>query len=175
MYNYEKNELFLKSIEEKEIFSVKSLLVDMIQRTKGKRKELDEAISYAIAKEAFQWEEDDKDDMSMKFTNKTDEYDFEMGRLSQNFSKERYNKIIELCKEIYPKKNIYADNKKTINNTFSKNESTKKINKEAKTQSRVVKRKAGLFDTDDPKGLINARIAVIALAVIIVFILVKII
>lgn len=172
MYSYEKNELFLEKVQNQEKFSVKSILVDMIQRTKGNGKELEEAISYAIGKGAFQWEEDDKDNMSMKFTNKTDEYDFEMGRLSQNFSKERYNKIIELCKDIYPKKSI---NKKNLNISTSEKESIKRPIKKERVQTRKVKRKTGLFDTDDPKGLMNARIAVVALVVIVVFILAKII
>jgi hypothetical protein len=51
---------FKDAVAKKNKFAVKSVLADMIARTKGDKNELDDAISYAESKGAFEWDVHDK-------------------------------------------------------------------------------------------------------------------
>jgi len=176
MYSYKKNNFFLKKVEGKECFAVKSILVDMIQRTRGNEDELKNAIEYAIRNRAFQWEVDDNDDASMSFNDSLEKYNFFKEKLVQNFSKERYSKVIKLCKEVYPEQKkrevkieetIKAQPKATYKKEFKEKSKIGNINKKSTPNN-------GIFNTDDPQGLMNARIALVVGVLIIIVVLAKI-
>lgn len=97
------NTIFVNKVKAKDHFAVKSILVDMIQRSRGDLGLLNPAINYATAKGAFKWEVDDNDDLSMKFKDITEEYNYIKEKLVQNFSKERFDKVIKLCHKLYRK------------------------------------------------------------------------
>ena len=86
-------------MEKKDKFAVKSVLADTIARTKGDKNELDDAIAYAASKGAFEWDAHDKKEATTKWNDKQEEYNFEKERLVQNFSKERYARVLKLYAE----------------------------------------------------------------------------
>ena len=90
---------FKDAVDKKDKFAVKSVLADMIARIKGDKNELDDAISYAESKGAFEWDVHDKKEATTKWDNKGEEYNFEKERLVQNFSKERYVRVLKLYAE----------------------------------------------------------------------------
>ena len=102
MYYYETFNFFLKKVEEKNFFAVKSILADIILRTKGNKDEIDHAIKYAEDNGAFKWETDDGRQIPKVSDTSLKQFRALREMIIQNFSKEKYNKILELCKEIYP-------------------------------------------------------------------------
>lgn len=96
--NFRDNEFFIKKVNEKDLFSVKSSLVNMLKRTN--RAELESAIRYAEGNKAFNWEADDGYTSANKWNTLKEEYNFEKERLVQNFSKERYGKVLNLLEQI---------------------------------------------------------------------------
>ena len=105
------NNLFKDCVSKKDDFGVKSVLADMINRTKGDKGELDKAISYAESKGAFTWDKYDGKEATTKWENIQEEFNFEKERLVQNFSKERYGKVLKLYQQYASEKNSKPNEK----------------------------------------------------------------
>lgn len=128
--SYRDDANFLKFVSENRVFAIKSNLEGLIVKLKGNKEKCDEAVQYAIDNSDFNWEKDDGFDIGKKpEINKREEYFYEKGRLVQNFTKERYEKVIELYKEFLKENEIRVENeeKKTKNQTTSTVKSPKGI------------------------------------------------
>lgn len=90
---------FVESCDKQDKFAVKSVLADMVARVNGDKKQLDEAIKYAEAKGAFEWETYDEHESSTVWDSINEEYNFEKERLVQNFCEERYHYVLKLYKQ----------------------------------------------------------------------------
>ena len=94
---------FKDAVDKKDKFAVKSVLASMVAHTNGDKRKLDEAIHYAMSKDAFEWEKHDETfaGVVIKSDWKTvkEEFNFERERLPQNFSKERYARVLKLYAE----------------------------------------------------------------------------
>ena len=93
----DKNEAFLE---------LKNELIDFIRISNGNKELVLKHIKWLEDNGYFHWEKDDDVDKGTAFTDKVKEYYFENGRLYQNFTKERFNKVIELFKICKERKNI---------------------------------------------------------------------
>lgn len=97
--NFKEDKFFIDTLKRNDVLEIKSLLEEFISYCKGDKKLCDEVIEYAIKNSSFDWEDDDGVEKSIKLKTKKEEYYFEKGRLVQNFTKERYEKVLELYKE----------------------------------------------------------------------------
>ncbi|MGL4865369.1 hypothetical protein [Cetobacterium sp.] len=192
--DYRDAKIFMKSIEKNDVFAIKSDLEGLIVLFKGDKIKCDEAVEYAINNSSFNWEDDDKIFFGEGLVTAKERYSYEKERLVQNFTKERYLKVLELYKEYNQeenKNNILnkTEVKEQQNNssTFSyeKTENLKKsVINESKiktgsssnsniNQNRVNRKNVGL---DQEDKIVFQRTAMLGLAiVVVVWILVKII
>lgn len=92
--------LFLENVNSKNFFAVKSNLEGMIRLFKGERSKVDLAINYAIENNAFYWESDIGYSLKNNYSNAKEEYDDEKERLVQNFTKERYERVLKLYNKL---------------------------------------------------------------------------
>ena len=97
--DFKENKFFMEMIRKNDVFGIKSTLESFIVYYKADRELCDGVIEYAIKNSSFKWEEDDGLHYNGSFINKEKEYYFEKERLVQNFTKERYEKVLELYKE----------------------------------------------------------------------------
>ncbi|MGL6168550.1 MAG: hypothetical protein ACRC0Y_09710 [Fusobacteriaceae bacterium] len=96
--DYKSAKVFMESVKNDDVFSIKSDLEGLIILFKGDKSKCDEAIEYAINNSSFDWEKDDGLFFSEESKTTIQKYCFEKGRLVQNFTKERYLKVLELYK-----------------------------------------------------------------------------
>ncbi len=89
---------FRDCVAKKDAFGIRSIIADMIPKVKGDEKVLNEAIYYAIHEGISVWEPYDGRVASTKWENIKEEYNFEKGRLVQNFCEERFDRVLELYK-----------------------------------------------------------------------------
>ena len=101
---FEESKSFMSSVEQGDIFGIKSDLESLIAITKGNKAECLRAIEYARKNSDFDWEEDDGVFFGEGLVEDDDIYLYEKGRLVQNFTKERFDKVIELYNKLYPAK-----------------------------------------------------------------------
>lgn len=139
--NYKNDKSFLESVERNDVFAIKSDLEGLIPLFKGDKFRCDEAVEYAINNSSFNWENDDglyfgEDAKTIK-----EKYSYEKERLVQNFTKERYLKVLELYKE-YVKEQEIGQKPTSDAQCIEKKEEMKKstINdKEFKTKKSTIK------------------------------------
>lgn len=92
---------FIEKVNSKNIKAVKDIIVrEIIKKHNWDKNKIDMEIEYAIENEAFEFEEHREFDKSGIKSETKDEYLFELGRLYDNFSKERYNKVLNLAKKL---------------------------------------------------------------------------
>lgn len=103
--NYRDAKIFMKSIEKNDVFAIKSDLEGLIVLFKGDKIKCDEAVEYAINNSSFNWEDDDKIFFGEGLVTAKERYSYEKERLVQNFTKERYLKVLELYKEYNQEEN----------------------------------------------------------------------
>lgn len=138
MYNYMGDTDFLKGIEEKDFKVIKSIIVTrVIKACNWNKEKIDEVINYAMKKCNFSFEEHiDYNKSGIKIGTR-EEYNFEIGKLNDNFSKERYLKILRMAKTLklireekvetksYSSKNKKESVTRNINRKSSKKEEKK--------------------------------------------------
>ncbi len=160
-------EYFRDSVKSLDFFAVKSVLADMIKRTKGNRADLEEAIRYAKDRGAFDWEAHDNHEATTNWNNINDKYNFEKERLVQNFSKVRYERVLKILEEILmetkqDKKEVLKSPSVTRDNT-TENTKRREAEKKPHPQVSAYKKKKDL-----PVGIIVAGIAILVLGVIVI-------
>lgn len=192
--DYRDAKIFMKSIEKNDVFAIKSDLEGLIVLFKGDKIKCDEAVEYAINNSSFNWEDDDKIFFGEGLVTAKERYSYEKERLVQNFTKERYLKVLELYKEYNQEENknnilnqSEVKEQQSNSSTFSyeKTENLKKsVINESKiktgsssnsniNQNRVNRKNVGL---DQEDKIVFQRTAMLGLAiVVVVWILVKII
>ncbi|MGL5357197.1 MAG: hypothetical protein ACRCZ9_00225 [Fusobacteriaceae bacterium] len=102
--NYKNDKIFMESVKNDDIFAIKSDLEGLISTLEGNKIKCDEAIEYAIKNSSFNWEEDDGLYFGEGYETTIEKYSYEKGRLVQNFTKERYFKVLDLYKQYKIKK-----------------------------------------------------------------------
>lgn len=165
MESFKENKYFINLIQKNDdIFAIKSALEGFIIHYRGNKKLCDAVIKYAMENSSFKWEEDDKRSSYRQFSNKKDEYYFEKERLVQNFTKERYEKVLILCREYLKirEEEIAEEKRESISNRNEKIKESRKV-KETPKQSLRGKRKSSE----------NKTTLCIFIAAIILFFLIK--
>ena len=169
--DYKDNAAFLTSVKENNIFKIKSNLEGLIPAFKGDRIKCDEAIEYARKNSSFDWEIDDGVNFGEDLTTIEDRYNYEKGRLVQNFTKERYEKVLKLYKEyiitFHKNENMKVDKNTNTVKEEKKEDSTSK----SYSRKKVVKKKYSQEDDE----LIKKRIIVGLVVLVIIYLLLKII
>ncbi|WP_426709743.1 hypothetical protein [Cetobacterium sp. SF1] len=97
--DFRSNELFMKAIKSNNVLGIKSCLEGFIKKYQGNKMKCDEAIDFAIRNSSFNWEEDDKRYLGKPRETIEDQYYYETERLVQNFTKERYLKVLDLYRK----------------------------------------------------------------------------
>ncbi len=164
MESFKENKYFINLIQKNDdIFAIKSALEGFIIHYRGNKKLCDAVIKYAMENSSFKWEEDDKRSSYRQFSNKKEEYYFEKERLVQNFTKERYEKVLILCREYLKiREEETAEKRESISNRNEKIKESRKV-KETPKQSLIGKRKSSE----------NKTTLCIFIAAIILFFLIK--
>ena len=160
-------EYFKESVKKSNFFAIKSILADMIKRTKGNRADLEEAIRYAKDRGAFDWEAHDNHEATTNWNNINDKYNFEKERLVQNFSKVRYERVLkileEILKETKQEKREVPKNANVNRSTSTENTQRRETEKKSQPQVSAYKKKKDL-----PVGIIIAGVAILVLGVIVI-------
>lgn len=134
---------FMRAIESQNVFRIKSDLEGLIPLFRGDKKKCDMAIEYARRVSPFDWEEDDGVYFGDPNDSIEDQYSYEKGRLVQNFTKERYEKVLELYHEVYKDINReyyenlkkQEENKQSNFNSENRESNTRTTNKRVNTNS----------------------------------------
>lgn len=140
----------LKKIAERNnLVEIKSTIESYISYYDGDKEKCDNIVKFFRENSSFTWEEDDGITIYKKFNTKRDEYTFEKMRLIENFTRERYEKVIELYQECIKVRNNREEIKEPTH-TFSNKKypsrksekiittSKKKINQEKKISTGVL-------------------------------------
>lgn len=143
--NYTDCKGFMKIVKENDVFAIKSELEGLISLFKGEKEKCDQAIEYAIKNSSFNWEKDDGISSGINLNGARQNYIYEKGRLVQNFTMERYLKVLTLYTEYrreenQKKGNINSENIKTEKENYEKRkEEEKNKRSESKTESTTIK------------------------------------
>ncbi|MGL5592643.1 MAG: hypothetical protein ACRDDH_01700 [Cetobacterium sp.] len=130
--SFKDNKLFMEAIKKNDIFSIKSDLEGFIPEFKGNKILCDEVVDFAIKNSSFNWEKDDGISINTSNMSIKDRYNYEKGRLVQNFSQERYLRVLDLYNQYH---NTDTSNRSELNN-FEINLKKSKINKEGSSQKK---------------------------------------
>lgn len=138
--DYRDAKVFMESIRKNDVFAIKSDLEGLIILFKGDKIKCDEAVEYAINNSSFNWEKDDGIFFGEGLVTAKEKYFYEKERLVQNFTKERYLKVLELYKEYDKKekeKEILKESKleENINTTTTNNNNNNNNNNTSSTNS----------------------------------------
>ena len=148
---FEESKAFMSSVEQGDIFGIKSDLESLIAITKGNKAECLRAIEYARKNSDFDWEEDDGVFFGEGLIEDKDVYLYEKERLVQNFTKERFDKVIGLYNKLYPakkeknesvvKETPFSAEKTCINNGTSKSKTIQSNKRMDNNKKRIVKKR----------------------------------
>ena len=102
MRKYTENQPLLTSVEENDQDEIKRILIDNIFFLQGDRIEINKAVEYAINQSEFIFEEHREMAISDK-NNKENYFTDEKWNMDENYSRERYNLLVELYHEAFSK------------------------------------------------------------------------
>lgn len=166
--DFKNNKLFMDAIKENDIFSIKSDLEGYIVKYKGDQRKCDEVVEYAIKNSSFNWETDDGIFLGDKKTTISEEYFYEKERLVQNFTKERYLRVINLYNEYTQgKEDRKEEVKKASTNSQTKAETRKNLTSSKKKQNMRM-------DQEEKTVMIRTGILIVAV-IVLIYLLLKII
>lgn len=135
MYNYMKDSDFLESVHNEDFKAIKSIIVTRVIKAYNWNKEkIDEVIIYANKNGNFNFEEHIDYDRSGIEIGTREEYNFEIGRLNDNFSKERYLKILKMAKELNLIRKEEAEIKEKIDDEKQKDKKSYKTSDSKKNK-----------------------------------------
>lgn len=100
MRKYTENQPLLTSIEANDQDEIKRILIDNLFFLQGDRNEINKAVEHAINKSDFEFEEHHELAVTGK-NNKEDYFTDEKWNMDENYSRNRYNLLIELYNEVY--------------------------------------------------------------------------
>lgn len=160
--SFKDNKLFMEAIKKNDIFSIKSDLEGFIPEFKGNKILCDEVVDFAIKNSSFNWEKDDGVNINTSNMSIKDRYNYEKGRLVQNFSQERYLRVLDLYNQYH---NTNTSNKDKFNN-YEINLKKSKINKDEFSQKKKL---------SPQKNKITLSPLSIAVIIVIILIFLKII
>lgn len=132
MEEFRKHKFFIEAVESQDIFRIKSDLESLIAVLNGDREECLKAIEYAINNSGFNWEIDDGRFFGKNINTDREMYLYEKERLVQNFTKERFEKVISLYNKLYP--NVKMENGGVAEATPSTNKKTEQNKTTSSTQ-----------------------------------------
>lgn len=103
MREFRDHELFINSVNNNEVKEIKRLLIDNIIFLQGNREEINKAVEYAIEKSDFIFDEHTY--LPVENTeNRESVFSEEKFNMRENYSKERYNLLVDLYHETFAKK-----------------------------------------------------------------------
>lgn len=117
MRKFTENQPLLASIKANNIEEIKRILIDNIFFLQGDQKEINEAVEYAINESDFNFEEHRGKEVSNK-NDKEDYFSDEKWNMRENFSRDRYNLLVELYNQTFAKQEYTYE----AGNTSKKNE-----------------------------------------------------
>lgn len=176
--NYQNSKIFMESVKNNEVFSIKSTLESLIVLFKGDKVKCDEAVEYAINNSSFNWEDDDGVFFGEGLNTAKEKYCYEKERLVQNFTKERYLNVLELYKQ-YDREELKKEEKQPDSpmDTSFKNSNNQTFEsgpkRGPKSGSRPIRSNRGM---DQEDKIVFQRMSMLGLGIIvIVWLLIKII
>lgn len=117
MRKFTDNELLINSVHNNDVKEVKRLLIDNIIFLQGNKEEINKAVEYAIEKSNFIFDEH----ISLSVENADDKEDLfseEKFNMRENYSKERYNLLVDLYHETFAKNEyVYETSTTKTDNT----------------------------------------------------------
>lgn len=122
MRKYTENQALITSVRANEVEEIKRILIDNIFFLQGNLTEINKAIEYAINQSDFNFE----DHQVLEVSDKNDKENYfidEKWNMDKNFSRNRYNLLVELYKDTFAKQE-YTYKKET---TSKKDEIIKKV------------------------------------------------
>ena len=122
MRKFTENQPLLASIKANDITEIKRILIDNIFFLQGDQNEINNAVEYSINNSDFNFEEHRFLEVSDK-NNKEDYFSDEKWNMNKNFSRDRYNLLVELYNETFAKQEYTYESDITSN----KNEILKKV------------------------------------------------
>lgn len=102
MIDFKDFDAFIESVQSNNINEIKDLLVENIFIQQGDKSNLDKAIEYAMNNSNFKFEEHIELEVSDK-KNKEDYFSDEKWNMRKNYSRERYELLVELYGETFTK------------------------------------------------------------------------
>ncbi|MDX1718691.1 MAG: hypothetical protein R3353_00895 [Salegentibacter mishustinae] len=102
MRKFTENQPLLASVRANNVEEIKGILIDNIFFLQGEKNEINKAVEYALNDSDFKFEEHRVLSISNK-ENKKDIFSDEKWNLSENFSRDRYNLLVELYSETFAK------------------------------------------------------------------------
>lgn len=167
---FQDDKRFMEAVEKNNIFVIKSCLERFINKFSGDQTKCDEAINYARSNSSFDWEKEDGIEMGSGVNNNIEEkYLYERERLVQNFTRERYEKVLSLYRKY---KGIQEKIKEEPKNTdFSRESKNEEIKSEKiKTEPKIpLKKKQRKLDQEEKT--MRLRVGILAVGVIILVVL----
>lgn len=179
--NFREDKILKEAIENQDIFHIKSRLETYIVIYKGNKVKCDEVVNYAMSKSKgkFTWEEDDGkiDDIGGTIS---DKYSLLKERLVQNFTKDRYERVIELYRKV---NNITSDceEQETMNNETTDNKGNERIVKESRKkkprnaqenyQGNIRKRKKQQIDQEQRTIMIRVGLLIVVVLILLALII----
>jgi hypothetical protein len=115
MKDFNENQPLLDSIEANDLKEIKRILIDNIFFLKGDSVEIYKAVEYAMEKSDFKFEAHEEIDV-INPNNKEDCFSDEQWNMRKNYSRERYDLLVELFNETFAKQNYTNDNTKGRSN-----------------------------------------------------------
>lgn len=107
MRNFKNNEPLLQNIKDNDVKEIKRVLIDNIMYLQGNRSEINKAIQYALDNSNFIFDKHQDIAISDRH-NKESYFSEEQFNLKENYSRERFNVLVDLYNEVYAnKKYIY--------------------------------------------------------------------
>lgn len=100
MRKFTENQPLLANIKANNLEEIKRILIDNIFFLQGDRNEIDNAVEYAKTNSDFKFEEHRVLEVSDK-KNKEDYFSDEKWNMNENFSRDRYNLLVELYNETF--------------------------------------------------------------------------
>lgn len=112
MRKFTENQILLESVKANDIEEIKQFLIDNIFFLQGNQIEINAAVKYVINSSDFNFEEYKELEVSDR-NNKNDYFSEEKWNMRENFSRERYNLLVELYHETFAKQDYTYESDKT--------------------------------------------------------------
>lgn len=127
MEDYKNFTHFLASVKSNELYDIKLELAAMVILLNGNLHKLNEAIAYAKTNSDFDFETHQPSQSKRSLNTAEDDFLYENGELSNNFSQERLNEVFKLYHLMCKERDINNEPDETKKEDFKGGNNTKKV------------------------------------------------